>query len=100
MGRNRKGCRCSQAGENTHCGRVDRVLPTIPCQFQSSAEHRVLEHPASEQWRRENTDAAFAGCCLGAPATGCGLTVRTRREHKSVGLDVEHYRKAIMTSTT
>src|SRR5947209_12308781 len=29
-----KGCRCSHAGENTHCERVDRVLPTLAGQLQ------------------------------------------------------------------
>src|SRR5438477_10122179 len=44
-----KGCRCSQAGENTHCGRVDRVLPTIARQFQSSTQHRVFRNRAAEE---------------------------------------------------
>src|SRR6266436_1209804 len=75
MGRNRKGCRCSQAGENTHCGRANRVLPTIARQFQSSAQHRVLGDRATEERLRQNTEAAFAGCRLGAPRTGRRLTL-------------------------
>ena len=60
VGRNRKGCRCSQAGENTHCGRVDRVLPTIARQFQSSAQHPIFRHRATEERLRQNTKEASA----------------------------------------
>ena len=49
-----KACRCSQAGENTHRGRANRVLPTIARQFQSSAQHRVLRNRASEKRLRQN----------------------------------------------
>ena len=55
-----KACRCPQAGENTHCGRVDRVLPTIPRQFQSSAQHRVFRNRAAEERLRQNTKEASA----------------------------------------
>jgi hypothetical protein len=65
MGRNRNGLRCSQAGENTHSGRVDRVLPAIARQFQSSAQHRVFSDRTAKNGsgkilKRVLRDAAWA----------------------------------------
>jgi len=60
VGRNRKGLRCSQAGENTQCGRVDRVLPTIARQFQSSAQHPILRHRATEERFRQDPKESSA----------------------------------------
>src|SRR5437867_4718799 len=73
MGRNRKGCRCSQAGENTHCRRVDRVLPTIPRQLQDSTPRRVFRYRATKERLRQNTEEGFARAFLDSSRARCEL---------------------------
>lgn len=55
-----KGLRCAQVGENADCRSVDRIVPSLPGQPQSSSEDRVFRNRTAQERLGPNTKESLA----------------------------------------